>query len=242
MTSLKSYRALKLITATALLSTFGALSALADIQTITINTANTGLDTSAGTCCTGPYATVTINRSSATSATISFDSLTNGGFTYLIGSQNGAGVNVHGAFSVSGITGSNSLSGFSFNAASDLSNGGASNMDGFGNFNETIAFFDGFAHTATHLQFTLTATGTNSWATAAAVLTPNANGREVVYHGFSCAVTCTGAGSATSTGFASNGNGTTVPEPTSLGLSALLVGLLSVAGRCVKQRKPAVES
>src|ERR1700676_5529179 len=179
MKSLKSSTALKLTFATAFLFAFLAVSALADTQTITINTANTGLDTGSGGCCTGPYATVTINRSSTTSATISFDSLTNHGFTYLIGSQNGAGVNVNGAFSVSAISATNSLSGFSGPTVSD---GGASNMDGFGSFNDTIAFFDGFTHTATHLQFTLTATGSNTWATAAAVLTPNANGREVVYH------------------------------------------------------------
>lgn len=230
---------LRALAITVLLTALGSLSAFADIQTITINTANSGLNTSSAGCCTGPYATVTINRSSTTSATITFDSLTNGGFTYLIGSQNGAAVNVNGTFTVSGITGSNSLPGFSFNAASDLSNGGAANMDGFGAFNESIAFFDGFTHTATELKFTLTATGTTSWATASSVLKPNAGGFEVAYHGFSCAVSCTGSTGATSTGFASNGP-SAVPEPTSLAMSGALIGILALGRRLARRRNTTV--
>jgi hypothetical protein len=219
---------------TSLMLGITAVTALADSQMITLDNANPGLNTGAGGCCTGPYAVVTINRTDTTHATVTFDSLTNGGFTYLIGSERGAGVNVSGSFDLSGITGVNSLSGFSFDATSDLSDGGANNMSSFGDFNQTISFFDGFTHTVTELQFTLTATNGNSWSSAADVLTNNASGFEVVYHGFACASSagnpCTGNTGATSTGFASTG-GAAVPEPTSLYLSGALVGLLAVVSR-----------
>ena len=204
----------------------GSSSALADTVLFTIDTANPGLNTGSGGCCTGPYATVLVDRTSSTSATITFDSMTNGGFEYLIGSNNGAGVNVNGDFGVSNITATNSIAGFS---APSVSDGGASQMDGFGKFNETIAFFDGFTHTATELTFDLTALNGNSWAAVGDVLTPNAGGFEVVFHGFSCATTCSSTEGATSTGFASTG--AAVPEPTSLGLSGVLIGLLAVGSR-----------
>jgi hypothetical protein len=235
MTLSKSSRALRLTAAAALLFAFGAMSALAEMETITLTTANSGLNTGSMGCCTGPYATVAVNRTSTTSATVTFMSLTNGGFTYLIGSQNGAAVNVNGTATVSGITGSNPYPGF---LAAGLSDGGASQMDGFGNFNESIAFFDGFTHTVDTLQFTLTATGTTTWGSVGNVLTPNAGGSEVAIHGFSCKTPCNASEGATSTGFAA---GTaTVPEPTSLGLSGVLIGFLAIGGRMIRQRKPVV--
>jgi len=62
---------------------------------------------------TGPFAQVTVNRLSSATATITFDSLTNGGFTYLMGDSHAADLNVNaGSFTVGSITGTNSLSGF----------------------------------------------------------------------------------------------------------------------------------
>jgi hypothetical protein len=80
----------------------------------------------------------------------------------------------------------------------------------------------------------LTATNGNSWSSVADVLTNNALGFEVVYHGFACASSagnpCDGNTGATSTSFASTG-ASPVPKPTSLYLTGALVGLLAVASR-----------
>src|SRR4029079_18364794 len=46
---------------------------------------------------TGPYAQVTIDLTSSTTANISFASLTNGGNVYLLGSNGAAAVNVNAA-------------------------------------------------------------------------------------------------------------------------------------------------
>jgi hypothetical protein len=211
----------------AIVLAFGGLHAFADVVTFTIDNANPGLNTGSGGCCLGPYATVTVDRTDSTHATITFDSLDSNGFTYLMGSQNGAGVNVSGTWAISNINATNSIAGF---AAPSVSDGGSGTMDGFGNFNQNIAFFDGFTHTATELTFDLTATAATTWASALSVFTPNASGFEVVFHGFSCKDPCSSTEGATSTGFASTG-GAPVPEPTSLGLSGLLVGLLAVGSR-----------
>lgn len=116
---------------------FTTVTAFADSQVITLDNANPGLSTGAGGCCTGPYAVVTINRADTTHATVTFDSLTNCGFTY----------------------------------------------------------------TVTELQFILTAANGNSWSSVADVLTNNALGFEVAYHGFACASSagnpCTGNTGAT---------------------------------------------
>jgi PEP-CTERM motif len=58
------------------LVTVGAMRVSADVTTITIDTPNPGL--SAGGTNTGPYATVTIDLTSPTTANVTFDSLTNG--------------------------------------------------------------------------------------------------------------------------------------------------------------------
>ncbi|PWU05241.1 MAG: hypothetical protein C5B51_15130 [Terriglobia bacterium] len=230
---------LSLVFALTLLLAMCTATAWADTEVFTIDTANSGLNTGSGGCCTGPYATVTIDRTSTTTAQVTIDALTNGGFVYLIGSGQGAAVNVNGTATSSGFSGSNSLSGFSFTAG-DLSDGGSSGMDGFGTFSNSVSFFDGFSHTVTHLTWTLTATGGTTWATVADVLANNSDGYQVAYHGFSCAVTCTGSTGATSTGFAVNGGGgviQSVPEPATISLLSAL-GLVAIVIRS-KNRKPA---
>lgn len=209
-----------------LMLTIGASQASADTTTITLGTGNSGgLD-----CCTGPYATVTITTTSSTTATVTFNSLTNGGFTYLLAGNSAADLNVNAtAFTVGTITGSNSLSGFT---PGPFTNAGAGTADGFGTFNLNIDSFDGFGHSSTTISFTLTDTS-GTWSSASNVLVGNAGNNTAAIHGFACATPCNGSTStAFATGFASNGN--PVPEPASM----LLFGSGLVALGIKLRRKP----
>jgi protein with PEP-CTERM/exosortase system signal len=150
----------------------GLQQAKADSITFNLTTSNIGFS--------GNLISVTVNRTSTTSATITFNSLTSGGHTFLMQGSNGAaGVNVNAS--------SFAIGGFSFVSASTvypaggfqpqggLSDGGAGNEDGFGSFNQTVNATDGTAQAMTQLSFTLTNIS-GTWATASAVLTGNAQG------------------------------------------------------------------
>jgi hypothetical protein len=190
-------------------------------------------------CCTGPYALVTVNRTSSTTATIRFDSLTNGGFTYLLADGGSVGFNVSTAFTLGTITGTNSLPGFT---PGPYSNGGPGNEDGFGSFNQTINSFDGFTNSSTEISVDITDTGA-PWADASAVLANNASGNDAAIHGFACAEPgCNSSTGAFATGFASvsgpiitTTGGPLVPEPSTL---AVLGSALAAMGFVRRRRKP----
>jgi hypothetical protein len=119
------------------------------------------LDTSnLGSGFTGPFAQVTINvDSTGTVATITFDALTNGGYTYLFHSQGAVAVNVNAtSWTLGNLTGT----GPNKNTPS-LSDGGSGQEDGYGNFNQTITDFDGYNYAASEIQFTLTRTDGGTW-------------------------------------------------------------------------------
>jgi hypothetical protein len=205
---MRKYLGIALVLALAL--TWGVGSAMADSITYMIDNPNSALSGF-----TGPYATVEVDLTSSTAATITFTSLTTNGITFLIGDNSAAGVNVAGTFSLGTIT-PTFLPGFS----GTFSNGGSGNMDGFGTFNLTISDNCGYPCAASQLVFSLTATGGTTWGSASSILTANSQGAFVAFHGFACTSPCTVAEGALNTGFAANGGAVNTPEPA----SALLLG------------------
>jgi hypothetical protein len=211
-----------------------APDARADTVTYTISSGNAALSGF-----TGPYATVTVDLTSSTTAKVTFNSLTNGGYTYLMGDGSSADVNVNltGAETVAigGFSASNSI-GFIGATPTAAAAGSANSVDGQGSFNETTTLGNfALTSTATTISFTLTLSG-GTWANAANVLAANSNGNVAAVHvgpySTSCTNTtdvgCTGVG--TSTGFA----GTTPAPLLGAGLPGLIVacgGLLALARR-----------
>jgi hypothetical protein len=196
---------------------FGAASASADIAYFTLSAANTvGLGS-------GPFASVSLDRTSTTSASVTFTANTGGGYAFVDGSA--AGLNVAGAFSVgtisytcSSLTTCGTASHLPTPYTIDMTNG---NVDGAGSFNLQINQNDGWGAGTETISFGLTATGSNTWASAASVLTANAKGNMVVAH--------VGLTPGTNTGFA------TVPIPAAAWLfGSGLIGLIGVARRRMK--------
>ena len=176
----------------------------------------------------GPYASLKVDRTSGTTADITFTSLSNGAETFLIGDGGSGGVNVNAtSWALSAILGTNVGTGFT---PGPLSDGGSGNEDGFGSFNQTVNNFDGYTHSMTALTFTLTNLS-GSWSSAADVLAPNASGYVGAAHifvaGCSTAAACDAGTGALATGFATVGFAP-VPEPgtaSMLGLGLTFVAL-----------------
>jgi hypothetical protein len=122
-----------------------------------------------------PYISVTVDRTSTTMATITFNSLTTGGYTYLMVDGGAAGVNVNatswtiGSFSYQ----QPATGGFVAQPAGFPKDGGAGNEDGFGSFNQKVDGFDSTDHAMSQIQFTLTNTSGTPWLNAGAVLVQN---------------------------------------------------------------------
>jgi hypothetical protein len=170
----------------------------------------------------GPYADVLVNLTSATTAQITFTSLSNGSETFLLGDGGSAAVNVNASiWTIGSILGTNAGIGFTPGPYSD---GGSGNQDGFGSFNQKVDDFDGYTHASDVLDFIVTNVS-GVWASATDVLTPNASGYVAAAHIFvadcATAATCDAGTGALATGFA-----TAVPEPgTALLLAFGLIGL-----------------
>lgn len=165
----------------------------------------------------GPYVSVTVNRTNSTHATITFTSLTAAGNVYLMGDGSSVAVNVNAtSWTLTNITGSNSGTGFT---PGPYSNGGSGNVDGFGAFNLRINSFDGFGHSSSTIGLALTNTS-GTWANAAAVLAANSGGSLAAAHIFVTVSPANAVNGALSTGFAADGG--QVPDG---GTTVMLLGV-----------------
>jgi PEP-CTERM motif len=174
----------------------------------------------------GPYASVLVNRTTPTSATITFTSLLNSGNIYLFGDGSTVAVNVNAtSWTLGTVTGSNAGTGFSPGPFSD---GGSQNVDGHGIFNQTIDSFGGYTHSSDTVSFTLSDTS-GTWTSAASVLAANSHGFLAAAHIFVTEFPADASNGALATGFAAG-----VPEPGTVGLVAL--GLVVLIGAMRKRR------
>jgi hypothetical protein len=177
---------------------------------------------------TGPFISVTINRTSTTTANITFNSLANGGYIYMMAGESVAAVNVNAAsFTASPPTGSNYGTGFT---APEFSNIGTKNVDSWGEFNLTFKNQDGYTQGVTTLSFTLTGGAGTNWLNAQSVLTPNASGNIAAAHVFATTSPLNASTGAVDTGYASRASAVPIP-PTALLLGSGLLGLIALGAR-----------
>jgi hypothetical protein len=186
-----------------------ASPAMADIITYTLNTPNSGIPGPA------PYGTVEVDRTSSTTAVITFTSNTAGGYYFTDGGS--AAVNSNGTATISNITG-NSAGGNGV-----YSDGGSGTEDGFGSFSNSVNTMGSFTNRSSTITFDLTL-GSGTWASASAVLADNGSNHLAAAHIGQCdsATNCT---SFSNTGFAADG---TVPMPEPASIVLLGTGLLGL--------------
>lgn len=155
-----------------------------------------------------PYAQVDVQRTSQSTATITFDQL---GQYYLMDGGSAA-LNINGGFAIGTITGTAALGA----TQATYTSGGAGNEDGFGSFNLRVNSNDGWASRSKEIIITLTG---GNWASDADVLTGNSQNFLAAAH--------IGYNGGAITGFAAgNSTPSTVPEP--LTLSLLGTGLIGL--------------
>jgi hypothetical protein len=179
----------RLALAAALALTFGVTSASADTQEYLL----TSLNISG----TGPFAEVTVDRTSSNMATITFDALSSGSTRYLFHGQ-GVAVTTNGSATTGGpFVGTNSI-GSPFTGSPAADNSGM--VAGFSTTNGAGPTVNSFAGSDTHISFTVTLSS-GTWSSASSVITN--------------AAAAVGVWDGTSSGFANTGFATgLVPVPT----------------------------
>lgn len=204
-----------------------APSARADVITSSLSVGNDAISPFPG-----PYGSVLINRTSTTTAVITFTAAAG----YRFGDGSAFDLNVNSAnFTISApvLTGPNSPA---CSNCGQIDTGSGIQVDGMGRFNLVNDLETGMggalARGADIASFTLTNLS-GTWASVSDVLAFNLAGFDAAAHIFVCSTpACTGG--AVQTGFAGEPRTTTVPEPTSL---ALLGGSLAAAGLLLRRRK-----
>jgi hypothetical protein len=187
----------------------GLQHAKADTITYTLTTSN-----SPGTLGTGPFGTAHVDRTSSTTATITFTAAS--GYLFVNGGAVGVNVNAN-AWTIGNFTSN----------GNPVSDGGAGNEDGFGSFNQKVSQQNA-SNGASIISSVLTNTS-GTWLTAANVLAFNANHWLVAAH----IQIQNGTGN---TGFAAgSGGGGTVPDGgTTVMLLGAALGALGMARRYLK--------
>ncbi len=186
-----------------LIAGFAVSPALADVRTYVLTESNL-----AGYA--GPFGTVVVDLTSATTAKVTFTSEVVGGNIYLFGDGGSVAVNVNAAtWSLGAITGGNAGTGFT---PGPYSNGGAGNEDGFGSFNQKIDSFDGYTHSSDTITFAITDVG-GTWSSASNVLT------EAAAHIFITPSPAQATAAALITGYADHM--VAVPEPATWAMMTL---------------------
>lgn len=213
--------------ATVLALTVGPAAARADTETWTLTTIN-------GPGYAGPYSTVSMTLTSSNTVDVTFTSLSNGGYVYLMGDGQSAALNVASAVSVSNIVGTNSYTGFANPSGTPFLVDLNKNADGWGPFTVTIKSFDGFTHSSSQISFTLTKSS-GTWSSVNDVLTPNSKGNILAAHVFACSLAAVGGCTASQTlplGSTLYSSGAVpAPEPRVLSLLGVLGGLMAAVVR-----------
>jgi hypothetical protein len=209
---------------------FGLQQAKADVCNFCLSIGNSSLSGFPNTV----FATVQVNLTSSTTATITFTSNTSGGNIFLFGDGGSVAANINAtSFTVSGIVGTNSGTGFTPGPFSTSSG----NEDGFGSFNLKIDSFDGFTHSSDQISFTVTNLS-GTWASCHDVLAANNMGFILGAHIFVTSAPANAANGASVTGFAANGP---CPPPgvpdggTTVMLLGAALGSLGMARRFLKR-------
>lgn len=204
-------------------------------QAVTIDTRTFNLAAFNVSGFTGPYVNVKIELNSATTATLTFTSLYNGTYSFLMLDGSAAAVNVNATSFTKAFVSATQVPGFGAPSPTSPPPPGApwgsGQVDGWGKFNLTLNLNDGFGSPASKIVFTITNTS-GSWGSSASnVLALNNAGHDAASH----VGVCQGAISACTpyqsglTGFVST------PEPGAVGVFS--IGLLVAGGLIARLRK-----
>jgi hypothetical protein len=170
---------------------------------------------------------VTVNLTSATTAQITFNSGSSGGFTYLFIDGGSADVNVNATSFTDAFVSATGPATGGFQSPSFVSFG-SGQVDGIGNFNLTTTMFNGTDHPSNQIVFNITDTS-GQWASAASVLTPSAAAAHVVVFASNNVVN----GQQLATGFVGSAGSPSVPDG---GVTLVLLGGVLVGVETLRRK------